>query len=365
VAYKPRDMRRRLVTPEGVDLGVVLGEVGQRVSAFMLDSLVLIGALVAMTLIAIFGVIGVGEAAFKPVVIIWLLGFFVLRNFYFIIMEMRPRAATLGKRTGLRVVARDGGRLTGDAVIARNLMREIEVFLPLSLLAGGGASGSVDGYTTLFGLGWTGIFMLFPFFNADRLRVGDLLAGTWVIQTRPKKLVEDLSIARMSSIIFTPEQLSAYGAYELDTLDSVIRRSDGPARTMVAQTIIDRIGWTSDVTDIDGFLTAYYTQLRAHLESGLLVGRRRESKHDATLTVRESIFTFTGAQLSVYGELEYEKLGEVLRMNDPSARLRVVQAIINKIGWENDVQDVDGFLKSYYAALRERYERGLMKKVNI
>jgi uncharacterized RDD family membrane protein YckC len=364
VAYKSRDMRRRLVTPEGVDLGVVLGEVGQRVSAFMLDSLVLIGALVAMTLIALFGVFGVGQAAFQPIVILWLLGFFVLRNFYFIIMEMRPRAATLGKRwSGLRVVARDGGRLTGDAVIARNLMREIEVFLPLSLLAGGGASGTVDGYTTLFGLGWTGIFLLFPFFNADRLRVGDLLAGTWVIQTRPKKLVVDLSVARTSAFTFTPAQLGAYGVYELDTLDNVIRNSDGPARSMVAQTIIDRIHWTSDVTDIDGFLTAYYTQLRAHLESGLLLGRRRESKHDASLSATNNSFSFTAAQLSVYGELEYEKLGEVLRMNDASARLRVVQAIINKIGWENDVTDIDGFLKSYYAALRERYERGMLAGV--
>lgn len=361
---KSRDMRRRLVTPEGVDLGVVLGEIGQRVSAFLLDTLVLLAALVAMTLLALFGVFGVGEAAFKPIIIVWLLGFFVMRNFYFIIMEMRPRAATLGKRwTGLRVVARDGGRLTGDAVIARNLMREIEVFLPLSLLAGGGASGTVDGYTTLFGLGWTAVFLLFPFFNADRLRVGDLLAGTWVIQTRPKKLVEDLSISRMADITFSPQQLSAYGSYELDTLDGVIRRSDGPARQLVAQTIIDRIGWTSDVTDVDGFLTAYYTQLRTYLESGLLLGRRRESKHDATLSTATSSFSFTGAQLSVYGEVEYARLGDVLRMTDEDARLRVAQAIINKIGWEHDVIDIDGFLKSYYAALRERFERGMLRSV--
>ncbi len=366
MAYKSRDLRRRLITPEGVDLGVVLGEIGQRVSAFLLDSLVLIGVLIAMTLIAIFGVIGVGQAAFQPVIIIWLLGFFVLRNFYFIIMEMRPRAATFGKRwTGLRVVARDGGRLTGDAVIARNLMREIEVFLPLSLLAGGGAGGSVDGYTTLFGLGWTGVFLLFPYFNADRLRVGDLLAGTWVIQTRPKKLVTDLSVARMAAVTFTPAQLSAYGVYELDTLDAVIRRSDPTARQMVAQTIIDRIGWTSDVTDIDGFLNAYYAQLRAALEGGLLLGRRRESKHDATLSTATSSFSFSGDQLAVYGEPEYEKLGEVLRMKDDTARLRVAQAIINKIGWTSDVTDIDSFLKSYYAALRERFERGMLNKVKI
>ena len=46
---------------------------------------------------------------------------------------MGGRGATPGKRMlGLRVVARDGARLTGGAVIARNAMREIEVFLPLS-----------------------------------------------------------------------------------------------------------------------------------------------------------------------------------------------------------------------------------------
>ncbi len=358
MAYKSRDRRRRLVTPEGVDLGVVLGDVGQRMGAFLLDALLLVAILVVMTLIALFGIFGIGMAALQPIGIIWLLGFFVLRNFYFILMEMRPRAATLGKRwTGLRVVARDGGRLTGDAVIARNLMREIEVFLPLSLLAGGGASGSVDGYTTLFGLGWTGVFLLFPFFNADRLRVGDLLAGTWVIQTRPRKLVADLSVAQTSSFLFTPAQLAAYGVYELDTLDGVIRHSDPAARQLVAQTIIDRIGWSSDVTDIDAFLTAYYTQLRAILESGLLQGRRRENKHDAQLSPDNSVHSFTTQQLGVYGAEEYHKLGEVLRMNDPAAQARVADAIVAKIGWTAAVTDAAGFLRSYHGAMRARHDR--------
>jgi hypothetical protein len=55
----------------------------------------------------------------------------------------------------------------------------------------------------------------------------------------------------------------------------------------------------------------------------------------------------------------------VLRMNDATARQRVAQAIINKIGWSSDVADVDGFLQSYYAALRERFERGMLNKVKI
>jgi len=275
------DMRRRLVTPEGVDLGVVLGDIGQRAAALMLDALVLLAAMVVMTLIALFGLFGVGEAAAQPIAILWLLGFFVLRNGYFIAMEMRPRAATLGKRwVGLRVIARDGGRLTGDAVIARNLMREIELFVPVTLMFSGG-SDKIDSTTVVFGLVWTGIFAAFPFFNRDRLRVGDLLAGTWVIQTRRARLGDDVTATSApSAFAFSPAQLDAYGIYELDTLDRLIRKSDAQARLAVTQAIIDRIGWPTEVSDIDGFLNAYYMQLRAHLERGLLLGKRRADKHD-------------------------------------------------------------------------------------
>ncbi len=277
-----RSMRRRLVTPEGVDLGVVLGDAGQRAAAFILDCLVLVGAMIALTLIAVFGVWGVGEKSLEPVGVVWLLGSFVIRNFYFIIMEMRPRAATFGKRwMGLRVVARDGGRLTGDAVIARNLLREIEVFLPLSMLLAGLAEQSVDSLTGWFGFGWTGVFLLFPLLNKDRLRVGDLLAGTWVIRTTRDKLGRDLTTARLVNLfVFTSVQLDAYGVYELETLEGVLRRGDAKATITVAQAIIDKIGWQTEVTDIEGFLTAYYTQLRAHLEKRLLLGKRRADKHD-------------------------------------------------------------------------------------
>ncbi len=282
MALEARSMRRRLVTPEGVDLGVILGDAGQRAAAFVLDCLVLVGAMVVLTLIAVFGVWGVGEKSLEPVGVIWLLGSFVIRNFYFIIMEMRPRAATFGKRwMNLRVVARDGGRLTGDAVIARNLLREIEVFLPLSMLTAGLAQQSVDSLTGWLGFGWTGVFLLFPLLNKDRLRVGDLLAGTWVIRTTRDKLGSDLMAARLANLfIFTSAQLDAYGVYELETLEGVLRRGDAKAKVTVTQAIIDKIGWPTDVTDIDGFLTAYYTQLRAHLEKRLLLGKRRADKHD-------------------------------------------------------------------------------------
>lgn len=276
----PRDLRRRLVTPEGVDLGVVLGDIGQRVAAFVIDAILLIVALIAMSLIAAFGVVGIGPQAWQATGIVWLLGFFVIRNCYFIAMEMRPRAATFGKQwLGLRVVARDGGRLTGDAVIARNLMREVEVFVPLSLLAAN--LGSLDAVSGWAGFLWAMAFLFFPLTNRDRLRVGDVLAGTWVIRTSRGRLGGDVAARPVVEIFgFTPEQLDAYGVYELETLEGVLRNSDAKARLTVAQAIIDRIGWPREVRDIDGFLTAYYAQLRGHLEKRLLLGKRRIDKHD-------------------------------------------------------------------------------------
>ena len=54
--------------------------------------------------------------------VLWLIGFFILRNGWFSLFEMGSRGATPGKRMlGLRVVARDGARLTGAASHIRSV----------------------------------------------------------------------------------------------------------------------------------------------------------------------------------------------------------------------------------------------------
>src|SRR3546814_17058770 len=56
---------------------------------------------------------------------IWMLGGFLLRNFWFIGFALGQRAATPGKRLlGIRYVAADGGRTAADTVVARNHIRE-------------------------------------------------------------------------------------------------------------------------------------------------------------------------------------------------------------------------------------------------
>lgn len=273
--------RRSLVTPEGVDLSLSLADPGQRLSAFLLDLLLMAGALIVATLLIVLGALSIGASSLQVAAMLWLLGFFLLRNGYFIIMEMGPRAATFGKRTlGLRVVARDGGRLTADAVIARNLLRELEFYLPLSFLAYRAAEGTVGAASMIFGFGWACLFLFFPFFNRDRLRVGDLLAGTWVIHAPRRSLGLDLlAAAPPADYQFTNEQLDAYGVFELQTLEQVLRTGNADALAAVAESIRTKIGLEQGGAD-EEFLNAYYNALRARLERQLLFGRRRADKYD-------------------------------------------------------------------------------------
>lgn len=273
---------RTLVTPEGVDLRLRLATGGQRAGAFVIDMLLLTSILIAFTIAMLAGGIGLADQSGRQFIeILWLLGAFLLRNFYFIFFEMGPRAATIGKRmAGLRVVARDGGRLTADAVVARNLMREIEVFLPLSFLAGG---EDVAGVMALIGFLWAGIFLFFPLFNRDRLRVGDIVAGTWVVHAPRRRLEADLAeqgAGHLPHFAFTDAQLDAYGEYELQTLETVLRSRNEQTQQAVAETIRAKIGWTGPGRDGD-FLAAYYAALSRRLERRMLFGRRRRDKYDA------------------------------------------------------------------------------------
>jgi uncharacterized RDD family membrane protein YckC len=275
---------RALVTPEGVDLRVRLAAVSERGVALMIDLFIILGSLLALTIAAASLFIGQQSETFAQ--IIWLLGFFILRNFYFTLFECGRRAATPGKRImGLRVVARDGAALTTDAVVARNAMRELELYLPLMFLIQG--AGETDSWIVLAGIVWCGLFVLLPFFNRDRLRGGDLIAGTWVLKAPKQTLLPDLTTDRPAvadlKYVFTTKQLDTYGVKELQVLEAVLRREEETAIVAVADQIRHKIGWTKANYETDKeFLNAYYAGLRRRLEQRLLFGKRKRDKHDAT-----------------------------------------------------------------------------------
>lgn len=275
--------RRTFVTPEGVDLQLDLATVGERIGGFMMDLVVIVLTLVIFTIALLFILAGTGAVLAQALFMIWLLGFFALRNGYFVLFELGPRAATPGKRLmKMRVVSRDGTRLRGHQIVARNAMRELELFLPLSFLAYQSSQGMATFATGLFGLLWTGIFALFPFFNRDRLRVGDLIAGTWVVRLPRRSLSNSVAartVPEEARYSFSDAQLSVYGEFELQKLEEVLRRDDEYSMIVVARTIRERLGMEDDGGGDRAFLQAYYTALCQRLERGMLFGKRKKDKY--------------------------------------------------------------------------------------
>ncbi len=282
----PRRNRRVLTTPEGVPLELDIAGAGERLVAFSIDvGIIFAGSFLLALLMERIVVLGEGTAAARTLL---LFASFLARTFYFIVFELLWQGVTPGKRTcGLRVINRNGGELTSGAVTARNLIREAEIFLPLSLLF----SLDVDaGAARQFAfVGWAALGCALPLLNRDRLRPGDIIAGTQVIAMPKRELSLDLSLrtpdAGRKSYAFTHEQLSKYGAYELQVLEELLRRPRNRETRMlldeVCATIRRKIEWPEPVPagrTIE-FLNDFYTAERAELERGKLFGRLREDKN--------------------------------------------------------------------------------------
>jgi uncharacterized RDD family membrane protein YckC len=298
-----RDERERvLITPEGVALGMTIASPGARAAALIID-LVIVGSLILATGIMLASIAGgalVGGAMAKDstpldqllqlLMILWVAAMFLFRNAYFIFFELGARGATPGKRlAGIRVAARDangsGGRLSAEMVIARNLLRDIELFLPVVFLAQAADTENWSASGTAAAL-WFLIFALFPLFNKDRLRAGDIIAGTWVVETPRRRLERAMSVApeiarsyATGGYRFGEAELAVYGEYELQMLERVLRDNRTEAMQAVYETICAKIGWTAGHGDARPFLEAYYRALRQRLETGMRMGKRKADKH--------------------------------------------------------------------------------------
>jgi uncharacterized RDD family membrane protein YckC len=282
------DRRRTLVTPEGIAMPVLLASRGTRFGALLIDLMIVSTGMFVLTLVLV--LIGSQLAKFtggkfesaeggyglalQGLIIFYIAAVFLARYGYFLFFELGPRGATPGKRmTGIRIAARGGGRLSTEMVLARNLIRDIEVFMPMAALV----SAQGEGPTGWAAAAWFLVFALFPFFNRDRLRAGDVIGGTWVIEAPKRKLEAAMSAGKAASHVstatgasyrFGEAELAVYGEFELQTLERVLREDREEAIVAVHEAICRKIGWNPGAGDERAFLRAYYTQLRARLEAG-------------------------------------------------------------------------------------------------
>lgn len=329
--------RRNLISPEGVPLEIQVAGAIERFGAFVLDMMLM--GLIILVVDIFLGLFmsKVLDADSEVIGTMILFVAFVVRNCYFLHFELTWQGRTPGKKAcSLRVINRNGGELTPAAVIARNLTREVEFFLPLTLLFTLSPDGTV--WRHLTALGWVMIIATLPLWNSGRLRAGDLIGGTQVIAMPQRVLLADLSLeaaaARAAGTVslagaaapgprpvtvedlrpaahtlqaqaetsvppgtagpgedafaFSHEQLAKYGAFELQVLEEFLRRppSSGTQKLLeeVCRKICNKIGWEGGEIPpgrVRRFLTDFYTAERADLERGQLFGRLREDKNAA------------------------------------------------------------------------------------
>ena len=286
-----------ITTPEGISIGFSPSAVGDRLAAFLIDLVVIALALLVVVLL-IFGLIAVIDLEVGTVAIALLqVAAFLIFNFYFIFSEISYSGTTIGKRKmGLRVIARDGGQLTGEMIVARNITRDLEIYLPVNvLMAPGALFGQSEGFGVAAGVIWLLVLLLFPLFNKRRLRLGDLIGGTIVVDQPTASLLPDLVTSSSSEsgeelksteqFEFERQHLEHYGIHELQFLEDIFHkhsRGEAPPELLseIARRIQRRIGWpaSQSLRNDKEFLRAFYTAQRAHLEKNLLLGKRKERK---------------------------------------------------------------------------------------
>ena len=153
----------------------------------------------------------------------------------------------------------------------------------MGLLSEGAARGA-PWLALCLGL-WFLLFTLLPLFNRQRLRAGDLIAGTMVVVLPRRLLLDDLA-EHQARFVFAERQLRSYGAFELQVLEELLRRAAGKdaarLRREVTDKICRKIAWTEPVPDaqVEQFLRDFYAAERAYLEREQLYGRPKASKED-------------------------------------------------------------------------------------
>jgi uncharacterized RDD family membrane protein YckC len=291
---KDRPSPDTILSPEGVPLTLRIAGIGVRLAAQITDVLITITA--SVCILILLGLMQLTEP--QTLFAIGALLFFLTRVPYYVVTELIWNGQTLGKRMmKIKVVSHDGRSLSTHAIVLRNLMKEAEIFLPGTLLL---TLSEATPIASLIALAWVVMAFLIPLFNPHRQRLGDMLAGTHVIHLPQPVLLKDLARetpilhAEGRKITFLAHQLDHYGAFELQTLEGLLRAEDGqlsPAaytnhrktQAEIIEKIRRKIGYADPVLPEDhpAFLRAFYTAQRAHLEQRQLFGDRRANKHHA------------------------------------------------------------------------------------
>ncbi|WP_373634853.1 RDD family protein [Yoonia sp. SS1-5] len=283
-AHRRREQKYILsiTPPEGVPISFTRAGIGTRIGAQLLDLTITYGGLIALILL-FSTVIAIGyetgEALFALLA-------FLIRIPYYILTELVWNGQTLGKKiTKVRVISANGRRLDPHQVVVRNLLKEAEVFTPIMLLFG---IMSSSGWVQTIMAVWLMIVLAIPIFSKQSQRLGDMIAGTCVVEVpkiKQSREITDAGKPLADTFVFETNHLDHYGRFELQSLEGILRdastsRVAHERDVEVARTIAKKIGYTDRFSSADArkFLSSFYNAQRAHLEARQMFGDRREDK---------------------------------------------------------------------------------------
>jgi uncharacterized RDD family membrane protein YckC len=166
-------------TPENVAFGYQVAGIGSRFLASLLDTTIVVLLQVVILIVLALIVRSVAGSVFADRISAWMYAIFglVAAIFYwgyYIFFEMLWNGQSPGKRwVGLRVIRADGTPITLSESLIRNLARLVD-FLPAAY----------------------GIGIVTMFIDKQSRRLGDLAAGTLVVQDRAPITMQDLAVKR-------------------------------------------------------------------------------------------------------------------------------------------------------------------------
>jgi uncharacterized RDD family membrane protein YckC len=166
-------------TPENVAFGYQIAGIGSRFLASLLDTMIIVLLQVVVLIVLTLIIRSVDGSVFSDQISAWVYAIFglvaaVFYWGYYVFFEMLWNGQSPGKRwVGLRVIRGDGTPITLSESLIRNLARLVD-FLPAAY----------------------GIGIVTMFIDKQSRRLGDLAAGTLVVQDRAPITMQDLAVKR-------------------------------------------------------------------------------------------------------------------------------------------------------------------------
>jgi uncharacterized RDD family membrane protein YckC len=225
----------------GVDLTLKIAGPGTRSYAFVIDWHIRALVAAAWLLIAYY-VFDIALTVKSAAGFLSLLPAFIIYFLYHPILEVALRGSTPGKRmAGVRIVSRDGSPPGTSGLLIRNIFRLIDS-LPAAYVLG----------------------LIACFVTANRVRIGDMAAGTLLVLDNA---AAEKSLLRIEALA-TRSQLSLDA---LELVDEVLERWDSlesASRRQIARSLLRRLDPAANADALEGLADASLrAMLQAHLNS--------------------------------------------------------------------------------------------------